>query len=169
MYVNLKVQEGKRKKYLLSHHDFHKPIALSWINPEAIHYSKVISLSRKRGRYTEDTLVASTITMYKFNSSNTRDTAVKYDSVASISNLSRIRLDTTLDNYLDIGKKSARCSVHRWLGIDSERHTYYCSSCNVNMCVLYYRIFHQVPELLSQKSTLKHKYTQLINKYNNNK
>ena len=40
VYVNLNVQEGKRKEDILSHHDFCKSIALSWIYPEAVHYSK---------------------------------------------------------------------------------------------------------------------------------
>ena len=107
--------------------------------------------------------------MDTFNSNQTRDMAVNYSSVANTSKLSRIRIDTTLDHYLNIGKKSARFSVHRWIGIKSERRTYYCSSFNVNMRLLSYRTFHKFPELLSQKSALKHKYKHLINKYNNNK
>ena len=107
--------------------------------------------------------------MDTFNSSNTRATAVSDAFVASTSKLSKIRLYTTLDHYLYTGKKIARCSVHRWLGIESEIHTYYCFSFNVDMCVLCYITFRQVPDLLSQKNTLKHKYTHLINKYNNNK
>ena len=89
--------------------------------------------------------------MDTLNSSNTRAKAVNDASVASTRNLSRIRIYTTLDHYLDIGNKSEMCSVHRWLDIESDRHTYYCSSYNVNMCVLCYITFHQVPELLNQK------------------
>ena len=89
--------------------------------------------------------------MDTFHSGQTRATAVNNASIDSTSKLSRLRLDTTLDHYLDIGNKSAMCSVHRWLDIESDRHTYYCSSYNVNMCVLCYITFHQVPELLNQK------------------
>ena len=113
--------------------------------------------------------MASTIPIDTLNSSKTRSTAVNDDSVTITSKLSNIRLANTLDNYLDTVKKSARCSVNRWLGIYSKKNTYYCYSCNINMCVLCCINFHQVPELLSQKIKLKHKYTQLINKYNNNK
>ena len=44
-------------------------------------------------------------------------------AITSKSKLSRTRLDTTLDNCLDIENNSARCSVHRWLDIESESHT----------------------------------------------
>ena len=136
MYVNLNVQAGKLKKYLLFYYELCKPISLSWINPEDVHYSKVISLYRKIDWDTENSSVASTITMDKFNSSKIRATEINNASVAIISNISRIRPYKTLDHYLDIGEKSAMCSVHRWFGIDSERHTYYFYSCNGNMCVL---------------------------------
>ena len=34
MYKTLNLHEGRNKKYLISHHDFRKRIALCWINPE---------------------------------------------------------------------------------------------------------------------------------------
>ena len=52
MYANLNVQEGRRKKDVLSHHDFGKSIALLWIDPVAVHYSRLISLSKKTGQDT---------------------------------------------------------------------------------------------------------------------
>ena len=42
MFINQNVQEGQHKKDLLLYHDFRKSIALSWIDPEDVHYSKVI-------------------------------------------------------------------------------------------------------------------------------
>ena len=88
--------------------------------------------------------------MDTLNSIKTRSTEANDALIASTSKPSSIRLDTTLDNYLDIGKNSSRCSVHRWLGIESERYTNYCSSFNFNMCVLSYRTFHQVPEFINK-------------------
>ena len=105
-YVNLNVQDGKRKIYLLSHHDLRKSIALSWINPEAVHYSKILSLSRNRGWDTADASVAPTITMDKMNSSKTRYTEVNADYVTSTKKLSSIILYTPLYDYLDILKNS---------------------------------------------------------------
>ena len=69
--------------------------------------------------------------MYAFNSSRTIDMTVNDASVASIIKLSMIRLDSTLDNYLEIRNKSSRCSVHRLLGIYPKMHTFYCSNFNV--------------------------------------
>ena len=113
--------------------------------------------------------MASMITMDTFNSRKTIATKFNNSSIASKIKLYRIILDTTLDHYLYIGNNIARCSVRVWLCIVSDKHTYYCFSCNVNMYVLCYRTFHQVSDLLSQKITLKHKYTQLINRYINKK
>ena len=93
--------------------------------------------------------------MDTFNFINTIATAVNDSSVVITGKLSRIILDTTLDNYLDTGNKSAGYSVNRWIGIDSERNIYYCYSCNFNMCVLCHRTVHQVSELISQKIALK--------------
>ena len=67
--------------------------------------------------------MASTIKMYKFNPIKNRTMSVNDAAITSKSKLSRTRLDTTLDNCLDIENNSARCSVHRWLDIESESHT----------------------------------------------
>ena len=53
------------------------------------------------------------ITMDTLNSSKTRAAAVNDASVASTSTISKVRLDTTLYNYVDIGNNIERCSVHR--------------------------------------------------------
>ena len=86
----------------MSHHEFRKSIALSWIYSETVQHYKSISLSRKTVWDTEDVSVTSTITMDTFNSSKTRATAVNYASVTSTRKLSRVRLDTTLYHYLYI-------------------------------------------------------------------
>ena len=67
MSVNINIKEGKCKKDLLLHHDFRKSVALSWIDTEAVHYSKVIPISRKTGWDTEYVSVDSTIKMNTFN------------------------------------------------------------------------------------------------------
>ena len=171
MYVNVNVLAGKKKKDLMSHHDFRKSIALSWIKSTAVKPSQEISvLSRRRVRCDEDVSEASSVTMSTIRSVirpktgiKRRATPVNDVSIVSTSALSRLRLDPTLDHILDMAKGSARCAIHRWVGIELERNTYFCSTCNVNLCIICNRAFHQVPDLLSHKNALKHRYNQIRN------
>lgn len=151
MYVNVNVLAGKKKKDLMSHHDFRKSIAFSWIKSTAVKPSQEISvLSRKRGRGDEDVSKASSVTMSTMKSVirpmrviKRRATLVNDASVASTSALSRLRLDPTLDHISDmLAKSSARCAIHRWVGIELESNTYFFSTCNVNLCIICNRAFH---------------------------
>ena len=64
MYVNVNLLAGKKKKDLMSHYDFRKSIALSWIKSTAVEPSQEISvLSRRRGRGDEDVSEASSVTI----------------------------------------------------------------------------------------------------------
>ena len=45
-----------------------------------------------------------------------------------------MRLDTTKCHLADKAKVNSRCSLHRWLGFDTQRGITYCETCNVNLC-----------------------------------
>ena len=92
-----------------------------------------------------------------------RATLVNDATIVSVSNLSRLRLDKTLDHIFDISKESARFSLHRWLGIELERNVFYCSTCNVNLYILCNKAWHTVPDLLSLKVALTKRYNQIRN------
>ena len=153
LYVNVQMQDRK-KNNLLSHHDFCAQIALSWINSDTPHIS--VTLQK---RSNEDILVVSSITTdSSMVLKKSRATVVNDKSVKPTSNLSQSRLDQSLDHFLMKPSKSARCAVHRWLGIETEKDTYYCSACNVNVCILCNKPFHFVPSLLDMKNTLRITY-----------
>ena len=88
-------------------------------------------------------------------------TVVNDASIASTRPTSRNRLDQALGHVLDIRKENTRCLLHRWVGIESEKNIYYCSTCNVNLCIVCNKPFYEVPELLSLKHAFKRKYNQL--------
>ena len=123
IYVNLNLDAGKKMKDLVSHHDFRKSIALTWINLLIdTNPSQEIVISRKSQRDQEDVSVSSSVTMSTIQSImrptrgiKFRTTAVNDASIASTSNLSRLRLDKTLDHMQDIRKE---CSLHRWVGFE---------------------------------------------------
>ena len=78
---------------------------------------------------------------------NSRACTVSYTSLQHSRSLSKTRLNTSLDHICNLGKPSARCALHRWLGYETEKDVHYCSSCNVNLCVRCNRIFTLFPIL----------------------
>jgi len=79
-------------------------------------------------------------------------------SLHHLSRLSKIRLDTSMDHIANIGKSSARCALHRWLGYETEKDVHFCPSCNANLCVRCNQIFHINPDILSMRDSLKNQY-----------
>ena len=76
-------------------------------------------------------------------------------SLHHTSHLSKIRLDSSLPHYPQIGKRNASCALHRWLGHKTEKDVYFFSTCNVNLCVGCNKLFHTTPNILSIRNSLK--------------
>ena len=176
VYANV-LHFNTKKKYLLSHHDFRRAVAEAWLNPEE--YTK----SQKRAQEPEQTenfmkkrkvvsttstkasSVASSLTMnssksiYSTIQKEQKQGTKKHckhvndDSLDPTSSLC-IRLDSTLDHLPDPANARARCALHRWLGIETQKQVSYCTVCNVHLCVKCYRIFHIVPDLSEIKNEL---------------
>ena len=174
MYKTLNLQAGRAKKDLISHHDFRKRIALYWINPEeCINGVKrslfsISSDSRKR-RMTKSDTATSVSSISTISTSTTqmnkksRACVINDKSLHHSSSLSKTRLNRSLDHIADIGRPSARCALHRWLGFETEKNVHYCSSCNVNLCVPCNRVFHTVPDILDIRFTLFNRYRKKLN------
>ena len=69
----------------------------------------------------------------------------------------RLRLNKHLDHLPaeTSSGTSARCQFHRWLGHETCKSVSFCATCNVNLCVRCYKIFHQEEHLVEQKDALK--------------
>ena len=69
----------------------------------------------------------------------------------------RLRLNKHLDHLpAEISSStSARCQFQRWLGHETCKSVSFCATCNVNLCVRCYKIFHQEEHLVAQKDALK--------------
>ena len=123
MYIKINVSDGAEKKNLLSHHDFRKAIAFSWINQKeyTAEFAASISptLSRKR-KAPGASSVASSLTMDSpmTTSSSKRLARVLDQSIHPTGALS-IRLDTKYDHLPQRTTTSkARCALHRWAGVE---------------------------------------------------
>ena len=172
MYKTLSLHEGKNKKDLISHHDFRKRIALYWINPEECSNDTCSSAKRslfstssnsRRQRKTQSDNAASVSSMSTISTGviqikKSRACTVSDNSLLHSSSLSRTRLNKSLDHISNIGKPSARCALHRWLGYETEKDVHYCTSCNVNLCVPCNRIFHTDPDIIRMRDTLTKRY-----------
>ena len=154
IYVQVNEEHGVNKRNLLSHHDFQKSIALSWIQKTG----KYSIRKRKRGR-TTDSISPLTIdfssTALSTTSASSADcpkcSRVTDDSLQPITGGLSRRLDVTLDHLPDPSKSNSRCSLHRFVGIETERQVAYCATCKVNLCIKCYRFFHRIADVKSLK------------------
>ena len=68
-----------------------------------------------------------------------------------------MRLDTTNCHLSDKERGNSRCSLHRWLGFETQRGITYCEACNVNLCKTCFKHFHVTPDIASEKKLLARK------------
>ena len=69
-----------------------------------------------------------------------------------------MRLDTTKCHLEDKAKGCSRCSLHRWLGFETQKGITYHETCNVNLCKNCFKYFHVTPDIASEKKSLARKF-----------
>ena len=69
-----------------------------------------------------------------------------------------MRLDTTKCHLEDNAKDHSRCSLHIWLGFETQRGITYFETCNVNLFKNCFKYFHATPDILSEKKSLSRKF-----------
>ena len=162
VYMKVNLQAGKKKNELLSQHDFRMKVAMAWINPEIYFVGETdgpaVSTWKKRKRreahsksYCDEVQVD---VPQKLRAAKLDD-----DNLREHGRLC-IRLDRTKVHYSEVAKPHARCSVHRWLGFETQKNISYCETCNVNLCQFCNKYFHTTPNITSEKQKLKRKFTQ---------
>ena len=127
-----------------------------WINPDEYRENK----KNKRSALSQ-TASLSSLSMSNFSQSPESMAKKKRrvcDGTLDERGSLRIRLDTSHDHLPEEANEKARCSMHRWLGYETTSQISHCPTCNVNLCVKCYRIFHYTPNLVSMKAQLKQKY-----------
>ena len=175
MKCNIDLKCGVLKKDLMSQHDFRKHVALAWINPEEyegdLGATKEIYARKKRKTTTDDSCVSS-VTMSSLATAHhsiafrspvrTKSRAAAMtDETLDANGKLKIRLNSALDHLPDgttISSKP-RCALHRCVGIQKKAHIMKCTTCNANLCLTCYKLFHNVTDLVSIKQTLKNKYS----------
>jgi hypothetical protein len=169
MYVKVNEEEGVQKKNMLSHHDYRRAIAVYLINPEeyeaekngiAAHLHPTVSRRAKKSTSdsTTSTLTEETITNCK-KEVKTRSARITDDALLPTGSLSR-RLNPDLQHFpVQPVNTKARCNLHRWAGVETQKGIMLCPSCNVHLCIECYKIFHTDHNLGHKKNQLKNKYS----------
>jgi len=78
-----------------------------------------------------------------------------------------IRLNTSDARLPDESKGKARCSLHKWLGIETQKRITICKTCNANLCKSCFKLFHTEHDLVRMKKILKLKYSNNTRKNTN--
>ena len=176
VYLNLCKEEGVEPIYK-EHYQFRKAVAKYWINPEKIasevraHSSAAsassnTSLRRKRV-FDLSPATMSTISLLSLDGTTTCQTVddtfntskrgmrVTDATLAETGKL-RICLNRCLDHLPEAAESKARCALHWWACKKKiEAQILVCLSCNVNLCVQCFALFHRTPDLVSMKQRIK--------------
>ena len=163
VYMKVNLAEGKNKSELLSQHDFRLQVAMAWISPEVYWggekdgparttWNKRQCRSVPVNYNCDDDTADQSYAPVKLRSAKLHDNALRPNGQLSI------RLDKTKLHCADKAKGRARCSLHRWLGFETQKHISYCETCNVNLCQSCFKYFHITHDITSEKDTLKRKF-----------
>ena len=180
-YVSLNLLAGKAKKNLLSHHDFRRAIALSWIAPDKYSPEVLALLTRKdppamssstKKRRNNPTNRVSTTRRNKTKKARSAQPAeeieteedhcarraVLDDRSLAVGGSMSLRLHAAVTHWPAPTKPRTRCQMHRWLGIEAKNEVMHCKTCNVALCIFCYERFHTYPQLTKIKEDLKKTY-----------
>ena len=150
LYCKVNLKAGKRRKDLLSHHDFNQSIALDWI--KGAHEMKKPTLSSTKKRKQQSNGVETR----QQKAPKRGRTAFLTDGALQFGGTLQCRLDTTLDHLPEVAKSYARCSLHRWAAnIETTKAMLYCPTCNITLCSACYKLFHVESDLMKVKDDLK--------------
>jgi hypothetical protein len=178
-YVSLNLLAGKLKKDLLTHHDFRRAIALSWIAPDKYSPEALALLARK------DPPAMSSSTKKRKGPANRASTpssgkskkprsaqpeeeewcsdareerlsrrSVLDDKSLAVGGSMSVRLHAQVTHWPKPTKPRTRCQMHRWLGIEAKNDVMHCKTCNVALCIHCYEPFHTYPVLTEIKEQL---------------
>ena len=168
MYLKVHLSHGRQKNDLLTQHDFRLEITIYWIIEDYTRRNAVkerpIVVRRKRKSTHVSTGWTSTI------SSLTQVTPTRKKKACGVTDIYlcpeagslKTRLNCLIDHIPDNSKPNARCSLHRWLSIETQKSISYCHGCNINLCLQWYSIFNKQRDIIGSRLSLSNKYKKKI-------
>ena len=145
MYVKVNVEEyGRDKNNLMSHHDFRMEIALYWINPEECDQQRKSEAPYdvKRKSSSTSTILSVTVeSSIAYNQNKRVKTGLRHvtdESLCPTTGSLKCRLDPAVDHIPDEANGRARCRLHWWGGVETQKKILACPGCGVSFCVKCY-------------------------------
>ena len=159
VYNKVNIAEGVDRKQLLSHYDFRKEIALNWLDPMYVPRTHQVKDAPTKEKTTGlMSLFSSPSSVSTITTASSRATFCTDLSLAENGAL-QCRLNTTM-SHLPSRKRGIRpqCALHSWTGSRNQSDILYCRTCNINLCVDCYKIFHTRSDLVGTKEQLANEY-----------
>ena len=159
-----------RPKYRYSHYNFLQEVGTYWLNPEigeAIDESSTNPLSSPTGSavslLTTDSVSSQSSKRRKYFTDETLDARGLYQRRLFDHSLhfpvacKKLTGNVSKTTGKPIESKT-KCDLHYWLGSQYRAQVMKCETCNVNLCIDCYRLFHVEPKLVERRDELKRKY-----------
>ena len=162
VYRKVNLEAGVSKINLLSHHNFRKQVAMTWICPN-IYWSTemngpALPTWEKRKSFSMDSSSSVDGSVSYVGKRKKLRTAKLDDNVLKPDGALFMRLDTTKCHLADTAKGHSRCSLHRWLGFEIQIGITISETFNVNLCKTCFKYFHVTPDIESDKKLLASKF-----------
>ena len=162
VYRRMNLESGVSTSNLISQHNFRKQVVMAWISPNIYWSTEMNGPAISTWKKIKSVAMVSSSSVdgsvsYVSNPKKLR-TAKLDKNVLNPDGELFMRLDTTKYNLSDKARSRSRCSLHRWLGFETQRGVTYCETCNVNLCKNCFKYFHVTPDISSERKVLSRKF-----------
>ena len=65
-----------------------------------------------------------------------------------------LQVDKIIYHLPDSAEGKERCILHRWVEIETHNDVMYCPTCNDDLCVLFYHLFHSDVEIVNMEDSI---------------
>jgi hypothetical protein len=177
-YVAVNLAAGLKRKDLLSHHDFRKAVALSWIN-QPLYWTppkkkptreqqaqyEGPSMSKKKmtpGSSTRSKKRTATGTSLSPADAGKKKRRQKFTDAAlsQKGSYGEMRLNRAFTHFPIPVSGRVRCSIHNWCDFEKFGGVVECEDCKVVLCTACYKKFHTCNDLLANKKELMQQFRQ---------
>ena len=175
LYTTMCDADGIEKRNRLSHYDFLREIALYWMNPDTVSNTSTDDTVNVSFANISSPSGMSTISQLTTESSGSSRSSARVnltDNSLGARGHFQKRLFDPIEHFpveceRVTGKKSKKtglpvrsqkkCVFHNYLGGQARNKIMYCPSCNINLCVDCYKLFHTQQNIVSNKRQLQRK------------
>ena len=175
-YISVNIAAGVKRKDLLSHHDFRKAVALSWIN-QPLYWTPQKKPTRKEQKQYEGPSMSkkkmaadpSTRSQKRMATDNLspvdagkkrRRAKVTDAAMSQQGSYGDMRLNRSFTHFPIPVSGRVRCMIHRWCNVEKFGGVVECEDCKVTLCLACYKMFHTCNDMMANKKELMQQFHQ---------